>query len=462
MSSDTHVTALGPTQSGSQRHGANTCFGGHLVGSETGRVRAIRAAHAFDGTRFLRGGATVLIDGDRIVGVETARIDALDGVEVAEHAGTVLPGLIDCHTHLVADATFGGLERAGAMSDEAIDTVIADSLRAHVLAGVTTVRDLGDRGFRTLTFRERPGLPRVVAAGPPLTTPGGHCHFLGGVVDGDVRAAVAEHAERGVDVIKVMASGGFATPGTDQLGAQFTVDQLAAAVDEAHAAGLPVVAHAHSLLGMQNALAVGVDGIEHFTGLTPEGSRTDDELLDEAARRRVYVDLTMGNDRALHAFMPAPPPPLAQLMARLGVTSFDQLYTSRFAELTRLRQHGVAVITGVDSGMGPPKRHGNAWRTVGELMEGGYPADEALAAATSLAAAACGLAGVTGRLAVGYAADLLLTDGDLSRDISLLSRPREVLVRGTPVPANPAKPPPQPAAGSAGHCCRPPRQRRTK
>ena len=90
------------------------------------------------------------------------------------------------------------------------------------------------------------------------------------------------------------------------------------------------------------------------------------------------------------------------------------------------------MITGVDSGMGPPKRHGNAWRTVGELIEGGYPVDEALAAATSLAAAACGLAGVIGRLAAGYAADLLITDGDLSQDISLLSRPREVLVRGTP------------------------------
>jgi imidazolonepropionase-like amidohydrolase len=184
---------------------------------------------------------------------------------------------------------------------------------------------------------------------------------------------------------------------------------------------------------MQNALAAGVDGIEHFSGLTSEGPRIDDELLDEAARRNVYVGLTMGNDRAFHASMPAPPPTLAELMAQLGVTSFDQFYALQFADLTRLRQHGVSVITGVDSGMGPPKRHGNAWRTVGELMEAGYPVDEALAAATSLAAAACGLAGVTGRLAAGYAADILITDADLSQNISPLSRPREVLVRGTPV-----------------------------
>jgi imidazolonepropionase-like amidohydrolase len=396
-------------------------------------VYGIRAAHAFDGTRFLPGGATVLLDGDRIVGVESGRVGLPEGVEVAEYAGTVLPGLIDCHTHLVADATVGGLERAGAMPHEAVDTVIMDSLRAHAVAGVTTVRDLGDSGYRTLAFRKVPGLPRVVASGPPLTTPGGHCHFLGGAVDGDGRAAVAAHAERGVDVIKVMASGGFATPGTDQLGAQFTSAELTALVDAAHSAGLPVVAHAHSLLGMRNALAAGVDGIEHFSGLTSEGPRIDGDLLDEVARRGVYVDLTMGNDRTLHALMPAPPPPLAELMARLGVTSFDEFYASRIEVLSRLRLHGVAVVTGVDSGMAPPKRHGNAWRTVGELVEAGYPVAEALAAATSVAADACGLERETGRLAARYAADLMVVDGDLAQDVSVLSAPQAVLIRGIPV-----------------------------
>ena len=396
-------------------------------------MHAIRAAHAFDGTQFLPGGATVLLDGDRIVGVETGGADLPDHVEVREYAGTVLPGLIDCHTHLVADATFGGLERAGAMSDQAIDTVIADSLRSHAVAGVTTVRDLGDRDYRTLAFRERSGLPRVVASGPPLTTKGGHCHFLGGVVDGDPRQAVREHSERGVDVIKVMASGGFATPGTDHLGAQFTVAELTALVGEAHGAGLPVVAHAHSLLGIKNALAAGVDGIEHFTGLTPEGVQIDDDLLDEVARQDVYVDLTMGNDRSFHARMPAPSPQLARLMASMCVTTFDALYVSRIGVLSRLRDHGVAVVSGVDSGMAPPKRHGNAWRTVGELVEGGYPVAEALAAATSVAAEACALAGEAGRLAEGYAADVLVVDGDLAQDLSHLGAPREVLVRGTAV-----------------------------
>lgn len=230
-----------------------------------------------------------------------------------------------------------------------------------------------------------------------------------------------------------MASGGFATPGSDQLGAQFTSAELTTMVDEAHRVGLPIVAHSHSLLGMQNALAAGMDGIEHFTGLTREGPRIDDDLLDEVARRGVYVDLTMGSDRTLHALMPALPPPVAELMARLGITSFDAFYASWIGVLTRLREHGVAVITGVDSGMTPIKRHGNAWRTVGELVEAGYPVAEALAAATSVAAEACALAGETGRLAGGFAADVLVVDGDLVQDPSLLSAPREVLIRGTAV-----------------------------
>jgi imidazolonepropionase-like amidohydrolase len=183
---------------------------------------------------------------------------------------------------------------------------------------------------------------------------------------------------------------------------------------------------------MQNALAAGVDGIEHFTGLSSAGgTQIDDDLLDEVARRGVVVDLTMGNDRSLHALMPAPPPAVSALMARFGFASFDEFYAAPIGLLTRLRDHGVAVVTGVDSGMAPTKRHGTVWRAVGEMVDAGYPAAEALATATSLAADACGLAGEAGRLAEGYTADILIVDGDLSIDISALSSPQDVLIRGT-------------------------------
>jgi imidazolonepropionase-like amidohydrolase len=98
------------------------------VSSADRPVHAIRAPHAFDGVRFLSGEVTVVFDGERIAGVEEGRVDLPDGVEVVQYAGTVLPGLVDCHTHLVADSTFGGLERAAGLTDEAIDEVIADSL----------------------------------------------------------------------------------------------------------------------------------------------------------------------------------------------------------------------------------------------------------------------------------------------------------------------------------------------
>ncbi len=403
---------------------------------------AIRAAHAFDGKQFLSGGATVLVDGDRIAGVLTGGVGLPAGVEAIDYDGTVLPGLFDCHTHLVADSTVGGLERAGTMSDDRVDAVIGDSLRAHAAAGVTTVRDLGDRGYRTLGFRGRAGLPRVVAAGPPITTPGGHCHFLGGAVTGDLRAAVRERVDRGVDVVKVMASGGFATPDSDQLGAQFSASELQVMVEEAHRAGLPILAHAHSLVGIKNALAAGVDGIEHFSGLSEAGVQISDDLIDEVVRRGVVVDLTMGNDRSLHALMPAPPPPLAALMARFNVTSFDEFYAERIGLHTRLREHSVTVVTGVDSGMAPPKQHGNAWRAVAEMVEAGYPPADALATATSTAAQACGLGGETGRLAQGYAADMLVVDGDVSTDIAALGSPHLVIIRGTSIrlEARPADP----------------------
>ena len=396
---------------------------------------AVRAVHAFDGERFLPGGATVLVQGERILAVEPFDHVVPAGVAVEEHRGTLLPGLIDCHTHLVADCTVGGLERAGVMTGEEVDAVVLASLRAHLAAGVTTVRDLGDVGYRTLAFRQVAVLPRVVVAGPPITTPDGHCHFLGGAARGtaesDLRAAVAERAERGVDVVKVMASGGFATPDSDQLGAQFTADQLSFLTDEAHRAGLPLVAHAHSLVGMEYALSAGVDGIEHFTGLTVGmGALLEERVLEEAARRGTFVDLTMGNDRSLHGLMPEPPPHLAALMAGFGVRSFDELYVGRIRQLGQLREHGVRVVTGVDSGMSPAKRHGNVWRAVGEMVEAGYDTAAALAAATSVAAEACSLGGVTGRLAPGHVADLLVVEGDVGADPASLARPRAVIVRG--------------------------------
>ena len=407
-----------------------------------GRRWAVRAARAFDGERFLPDGATVLVEGDRIVGVETAAFRPPDDVPVTELEGTLLPGLVDCHVHLVASGAFpgtpGSLEWAGTADPAAVDEVVTSSLRAQTSAGVTTVRDVGDADFRVLAHRGRQaeGLSRVVAAGPPVTTRAGHCHYLGGGVDPDDPAsldrAIAEHADRGVDLVKVMASGGYLTPGSDQLGAQFDVAPLRRLVDRAHAAGLRIIAHTHSVLGAEVALAAGIDGLEHFTCMAEGHVGASDDLLARVATAGVTIDPTLGRDPVVFERLVASPPPhVAALLARVGVTD----HVAHFADLARragrLRDHGIRVVSGLDAGAMPAKRHGQLWRAVVELVDGGWPVDEAIATATATAAEECGVE--AGRLAAGYLADLLVVDGDVAADVTTLARPLAVWVGGVAV-----------------------------
>jgi imidazolonepropionase-like amidohydrolase len=139
--------------------------------------------------------------------------------------------------------------------------------------------------------------PAIAASGPPLTSRGGHCHYLGGEVSGadEIIGAVAERAERGVDIIKVMASGGVTTPGTDVMRTQFTTAELQLIVDRAHAAGVAVTAHAHGTPAVEQAVAVGVDGIEHCSCVTDRGfGQVSEETVAALARRRIAVCPTVG------------------------------------------------------------------------------------------------------------------------------------------------------------------------
>jgi len=182
-------------------------------------VFAIRANHAFDGEDFRAGGATVLVEDAGIIGVEPVRYEPPSDCDLVDYGdATVLPGLIDTHVHLVGDSRVMALERLAEYSPEEIDAVVIESLRRQLAAGVTTVRDLGDWHFNVVHRRDAQrqvddGLPWIIASGPPITTPGGHCGYLGGEVSGadEIVAAVRERVERRVDVVKVMASGGMLT-----------------------------------------------------------------------------------------------------------------------------------------------------------------------------------------------------------------------------------------------------------
>jgi imidazolonepropionase-like amidohydrolase len=392
----------------------------------------IRAGRAFDGERVVPGGALVLVDDGRIAGVEPGTAPAPAGCQVLEvPGGTVLPGLVDAHVHLCADGTDGTLDRISEPSADGMAAIIEQSLRRHLAAGVTSVRDLGDRRFAVLDWRSSHAsssgvYPAVVTAGPPITSVGGHCANMGGEAAGadQLRAAVRERAERGVDVVKIMTSGGFATAGTQVMVCQFALDELRVVVEEAHAAGLPVTAHAHGLPAVRMAMAAGVDGIEHCSFLTDKGISQSEEDLARLAQAGTAVCPTLGT-----AGTPMPSPNAAALLGKLGMT-MEQVTEMRKRKVARMHAAGVRVVSGSDGGIAAAKRHGLLPVSVAFLAEGGVSTVAALASATALAADACGLADRKGRLRAGYDADLLVVDGDPVADIGALARPAAVFAGG--------------------------------
>jgi imidazolonepropionase-like amidohydrolase len=387
-------------------------------------VRGYRADVAFDGERRLSGGALVLVEDGVIVGVEPAAFPPPDGCTVADHPA-LLPGLIDSHVHLCGDSGPRALEQFAELSSEQLHAIIDTAEQQNLHAGVTAVRDLGDHRWAVVE-RPRAGAgPTVVASGPPLTSPGGHCWFMGGEVTGveALRRAVRERADRGADVVKIMASGGVLTPGTDLQASQFTLEEMRAVADEAHRHGLPVTAHAHGLPAVERSVAAGVDGIEHCSCLTAGGPRLPAELGVRLAAAGINVCPTLGRVPGVD------PPPHVQ--ARLEAVGAD--YEEHLVHVAALCRAGPVLVAGTDAGIGPAKRHGLVPMAVAELVDCGLPADQALAAATGLAARACGLEGRTGRLAVGLDADLLMVEADPLTDVTALQRPRAVVSRGRDV-----------------------------
>jgi imidazolonepropionase-like amidohydrolase len=308
-----------------------------------------------------------------------------------------------------------------ARSDAEARTSMAEAARVALAGGVTTVRDLGDRGYLSLGLRGVAGLPTIVAAGPPITTPSGHCHYLGGETQPGqavVRRAVREHVEHGVDIIKIMASGGTLTPGTRQECAQFTPDDLHAVIDEAHRYGLPVTAHAHGTTAVADAVAAGVDGMEHVSFWSADGVDAPADLIHEIADRRIVVGATMG----LRPAAGMTPPP--QVVARLPkiIENFRVLVEA-----------GAPLVAGTDAGIGPLKPHDVARYAIPQLIGLRFSRAEALRTLTSVAAGVCGLAHRKGRLAAGFDADLLAIDGDPLTDADAIHRIRAVYAAGVPV-----------------------------
>lgn len=388
---------------------------------------AIRGTRLFDGLA-LRAGRrpTVLVADGHIIDVELTGAAPPPAAHLVDLGDvTLLPGLVDAHLHLGFTPTADPVETM--QRDD--DATLLDRMHRHaqlaLRAGITTVRDLGDRGYLGVALRERyragTGLgPEVLAAGPPITLPGGHCWFLGGEAAGTagVVRAVAERAARHVDVVKIMATGGILTPGSGPHESQYTHAQLAAATTAAHRAGLPLTAHAHGPSGIADAVRAGADGIEHCTFLTATGVEPDWATVAAMAAAGTFVGAT-------EAWLPGGPP----LPPRVA----DTLERCR-VNVGRMHREGVRVVCCSDAGVGDRKPHDVLPHGVVLFGGIGFGNAEALASATSVAAAACGLGDRVGRLRPGYVADLLAVGGNPVERLDALFDVRAVFRGGTRVP----------------------------
>lgn len=384
-------------------------------------------------------------------GVEPAAYEVPANWPVVDHGdATILPGLIEAQAHLVTDSGPMSLDRVAGYADDEIDTVVTTALQAQLASGVTTVRDLGDRGFNVVDRRDAQraaddGLPRIVASGPPLTFPSGHCHYLRGEVQGadQIRAALADRVERGVDAVKIMASGGMNTPGTDPAAAAFAEEDLRLMVGLAHAAGLRVAVHAHAAAAIDLAVAIGVETLEHATYVTPGRHPVGDR---HQRKPEPAGDLRAAGRAGRERGACLSHPGWLHPRALRGRTSSTQAAACRVGDYSGggRRQSGClsgactkpAYASSADRtpASHPLKAHGRYPAAVVELAAvfGVVPS---LVASTSTAAEVCGLGTATGSLRRGYDADLLVVDGDLATDLDLLWQVRQVVLRGRATPS---------------------------
>jgi imidazolonepropionase-like amidohydrolase len=329
----------------------------------------------------------------------------------------VVPGLIEPHTHLCFNAGADWREVYDSDTPERMLLRMAGAARRMLEAGITTVRDLGAPTALAVELREaiRAGLvagPDLLVAGAPITPTGGHCWFMGGEADGieGVKVAVRDRKKAGADWIKVMASGGNMTPGTNPFRAQFSVEELRAIVAEAHRLQMKVAAHAHGVEGIKAAAAAPVDMIEHCSFQTAEGSVKEDSVILDIARQGIGVSPTITS----------------------GFTTFrGQPRWEMRAELTKaLISAGCNLVMSTDSGIpnAPHEKLAEAMAVVQELA--GLSPIATMKLATSTSAKHLDLAD-RGTIAPGQRADLLVVEGDPTEDIEALQRVRAVVSGGT-------------------------------
>ena len=328
----------------------------------------------------------------------------------------ILPGLIDAHIHVCyngAESVFTLLERdRDDLVLEAVDTV--GRILSH---GVTTVRDIGGEKYIEMSLRKAINAgfikgPRMKVSGRVIAMTGGHAHFIAREADGpdEMRKAAREQIKAGADTVKLMATGGSATPGQDIMASQFTVDEIKAAVDAAHAMGRTVAAHCHGTGGIKNCMLAGVDSIEHGTYL-------DEETADMMIKNGAQLVLTIGVGNPDLTSYPLSPVQKADAERRKSMIEQGIVQIRKTIDLAR--EKGVFLGIGTDAGGNPLAPHNFSMaRELELLVENGVPEMEALTIATHNNAKVLRWDDEIGTVEAGKFADLLVIEGDPLADIS--------------------------------------------
>jgi len=401
-----------------------------IVAQQPQRI-LLRAGHVIDvHTGKETADETVIVTGDKITGIApTAATPVAAGDREIDLRGlTVLPGMIDAHTHLTMDTDFDPYhELTTTPIKEALNGV--RNANTTLMAGFTTVRNVGASGYSDITLRDEinaerfPG-PHILASGPALGITGGHCddnllpfeyHIVGdGVADGiaAVQQKVRKNIKYGADVIKICATGGVLSKGDDPQASQYTLEEMKAIVADAHRLGRKVAAHAHGAQGILWASEAGVDSIEH-------GSYIDDAGIAEMKKDGTYLVPTLYLEDWLVQYGNLPPF-YAQKMKDVIVVAKKNI--------KHAIDSGVKVALGTDAAVYP---HGlNAHEFDVYVNQMGMTPLAALQSGTINAADLLGWSDKVGAVDPGKWADIIAVNGDPLKDITVLQKVPFVMKSG--------------------------------
>ena len=405
---------------------------GQIIAQQGPRRVVVHAGHALDvKSGKVLSDQTFIIEDGKIVsaGPSTETRAPADVVRIELPNATVLPGLIDAHTHLTYEPRFGYEELGVSVVRSALTG--AKNARVTLEAGFTTVRNVGAEGYSDVALRDAinagdvPG-PRMLVSGPALGITGGHCdnnllpfdyHATGdGVADGiaAVQHKVRENIKYGSDLIKICATGGVLSKGDDPQASQYTLEEMKAIVADAHRLGRKVAAHAHGAQGILWASEAGVDSIEH-------GSYIDDAGIAEMKKNGTYLvptlylgDWFLENAERNHV------PDFLLGKAKTVMPIARKNIAHAFAS-------GVKVAFGTDAAVYP---HGLNAHEFAVMVKLGLTPLQAIQAATVNAADLLGWQGKVGSLEPGTWADIVAVDGDPLKDVTTLERVKFVMKGG--------------------------------